>query len=267
MTAPKWYDFTLSREKLKERNLDGFEKVGQMFENLGADRYVLGQEVGEGGYEHYQCRVVFKMEKDYDHLKRVFAGIGHVSPTQVRDFKYCEKEGNYYRSWEKVLNKFSNISLLTWQERFIDLIQDQNDRQITVLVDEDGGIGKTTLAKKLQVNRICQYVPPMGEALDLMAFAMAKPSSGYLFDMPRSESIKQKKGMWSAIEQIKNGYLYDKRYQFRDMWIEPPKVAVFANKMPPMDALSKDRWKIYAIEWDDLAHASIPVEIACEEYQ
>ena len=57
--------------------------------------------------------------------------------------------------------------------------------------------------------------------MDFMAFAMAKPDKAYIFDMPRTESVKQRKGMWSAIEQIKNGYLYDKRYQFRDMWIDP----------------------------------------------
>lgn len=248
MTAPKWYDFTLSREKMKERGIDGFEKVGQLFENLGAERYVIGSEVGEGGYEHYQCRVVFKTEKDFNHLVNVFAGIGHVSPTSVRDFKYCEKEGNYYRSWEKVLNKFADIELRPWQGQVISMLKEQDDRSVQVIVDEDGNHGKTVLAKYLQINRICQYVPPMGEAMDLMAFAMAKPSKGYVFDMPRSETIKQKKGMWSAIEQIKNGYLYDKRYKYQDMWIEPPKILVIANEEPPLDALSHDRWHLYRFE-------------------
>lgn len=252
MTAPKWYDFTLSVDKLKERGINGMDKVGSLFENLGAERYVVGREIGEGGYEHYQCRVVFKTEKDIDHLINVFAGVGRVSPTHVRDFKYCEKEGNFFRSWEKCLNKFSDLKLLPWQGQLIASLGDQNERQITVVIDEEGNHGKTWLAKYLQVNRIAQYVPPMTEAMDFMAFAMEKPSKGYMFDIPRSESIKQRKGIWSAIEQIKNGYLYDKRYHFKDMWIDPPKIIVFTNEDPPIESLSKDRWKIYTFEdWAD----------------
>ena len=70
--------------------------------------------------------------------------------------------------------------------------------------------------------------------------------------MPRTESVNNKKGMWSAIEQLKNGYLYDKRYNYRDMWIEPPTVAVFTNELPETGYLSKDRWRISTIEqWGD----------------
>lgn len=250
MTAPKWYDFTLNKAKLGELwDIHTFEQIGQMFENLGAERYVIGQEVGgETGYEHYQCRVVFKGEKDENHLKKVFSPVGHVSPTHVRDFKYCEKEGNFYRSWEKVLNKFSDLALRPWQGQVVAMLKEQNDRTIQVIIDEEGAHGKSTLAKFLQVHRYCQYVPPMTEAMDFMAFAMEKPSSGYCFDMPRAETIKQKKGMWSAIEQIKNGYLYDKRYSYRDMWIEPPKILVFANEEPPYEFLSRDRWNVYTFE-------------------
>ncbi len=248
MTEPKWYDLTISRNKLKEMNLDGFEEVGRMFENLGAERYVIGQEIGEGGYEHYQCRVVFKHPTPIATLITAFAGIGRVMPTHVRDFKYCEKEGNFYRSWEKVLNKYADIKLLPWQKQTLEELDKQDDRGIMVIIDEKGGKGKTTLSKVCVTRRIAQYVPPMTDAMDFMAYAMEKPSKGYIFDMPRSETIKQKKGMWSAVEQIKNGYLYDKRYSFRDMWIEPPKVLVFTNEEPPFEALSKDRWQCYKIE-------------------
>lgn len=252
MTAPKWWDLTLSREKLKERAPTA-EKLGEILEAQGADRYVVGCEVGEGGYEHYQVRVVYKVEHDANWMCNVWGPYGHVSPSHVRDFKYCEKEGNFYRSWEKVLNKFSGMDLRPWQGQAIASLKDQDDRTITVIIDEKGNHGKTWLAKYCVVNRIATYVPPMTEAMDYMAFAMAKPSAGYIFDMPRAETIKQKKGMWSAIEQIKNGYLYDKRYTYRDMWIDPPKVLVMANEEPPEEALSADRWKIYQFDkWGEV---------------
>jgi len=248
MTAPKWYDLTLSEEKCRERGIENVEQVGTLLENLGADRYVIGREIGEGGYQHYQVRVVFKTEKDTNHLISVFAGIGRVTPTHVRNFNYCEKEGNFYRSWEKVLNKFANLTLKVWQGQLISELSDQNEREITVVVDDNGNHGKTWLAKYMQVNHIAQYVPPLAEAQDFMAFAMEKPSKGYCFDLPRAETDKQKKGMWSAVEQIKNGYLYDKRYSYRDLWIQPPKMVVFTNEMPPTEMLSKDRWRIFTID-------------------
>lgn len=247
MTSPKWYDFTLSRDKLKELDRDGFEKVGAMFESLGADRYVIGEEVGESGYQHYQCRVVFKTEKDWNHLINVFAGIGHVSPTQVRDFKYCEKEGKFYRSWEKVLNKYADLKLLQWQGETVAELRDQNEREVTVIVDTEGNHGKSWLRKYLQVNNICQYIPQMDDAKDIMRIAMKKAGKGYCFDLPRADSDRRNREMWRAIEQIKDGYLYEDRYSFQEMWIDPPKILVFTNDMPPMETLSKDRWRIWEI--------------------
>ena len=252
MTAPKWYDLTLSRDKL-ETIAPTKEKLGEILEAQGADRYVIGEEVGEGGYRHYQVRVVYKTEHTPEWMHTIWGAYGHVSPTHVRDFKYCEKEGNFYRSWEKALRAYSDIELRPWQGQAIAILKEQNDREVACIYDPDGNHGKTWLGRYCQVNRYAQYVPPMGDAQDLMAFAMAKPARGYLFDMPRTESIKAKKGMWSAVEQIKNGYLYDKRYQFRDAWIEPPAILVMANEEPPMEALSADRWRVYTFErWGDV---------------
>lgn len=78
-----------------------------------------------------------------------------------------------------------------------------------------------------------------------MAVAMAKPSKGYVIDLPRADG-KAKKPMWSAIEQIKDGYLYDKRYNWREKWIEPPKIMVFCNDFNASD-LSTDRWQDFEI--------------------
>lgn len=245
MTAPKWYDLTLSKDKLNGMTMT---ELGQVLENQGAERYVIGDEVGEGGYEHYQVRVVYKTEHTMEWMLKVWAPWGHVTASHVRDFKYCEKEGKFYRSWEKCLNKYLEIDLREWQGQAVGLLKEQNDRQIVVIVDEAGNHGKTVLSKYCQITRKATYVPPMGDAQDLMAFAMAKPSAGYIFDMPRTESIKEKKGMWSAIEQIKNGYLYDKRYNYRDMWIDPPAILVMANEEPPWNNLSADRWKVYTFE-------------------
>lgn len=248
MTAPKWWDITVSKEKCGYST----EQMAKFLEDIGADRYVIGNEVGEGGYNHYQIRVVFKSEMPEQKMHEIFAGWGRTSPTHVRNFKYCEKEGNFYRSWEKVLRKYAGLELRYWQGQAVAAFKEQNDRQIDVIVDQRGGMGKTTLAKYMTANHMAVYCPQMADSKDYMRFAMNKGASGYVFDMPRCESLEKRKGMWSAIEQIKNGYLWDDRYQWQDEWIEPPKILVIANEEPPREYLSADRWRVWTItKWGE----------------
>lgn len=240
MTEPKWWDFTASKDK-------GWtiDRVREILEPI-AERYVIGDEEGENGYQHLQGRVVFKIGKELGACQNLMPGV-HWSQSHVRDFNYCEKEGHFFRSWEKGLREYQMLQLKCWQGMAVALLKETDERSVHVLYDPVGNIGKTYLAKYCQVNHIAQYVPPMQDAQDFMAFAMAKPAKAYIFDMPRSESVKQRKGMWSAIEQIKNGYLYDKRYSFRDMWIEPPQILVICNELPDVESLSRDRWHFYRV--------------------
>lgn len=241
MTEPKWWDFTASKKMgwTRERIIEILEPV--------AERFCIGDEVGDGGYEHLQGRVVFKVGKALNTVDKLIPG-AHWSGTHVRDFEYVKKEGNYYCSWEKSISRWANIELRPWQKALVEDLEDQNERQISVVIDREGNHGKTWLAKYMVATHRATYCPPMQDAQDFMAFAMAKPDKAYIFDMPRSESVKQRKGMWSAIEQIKNGYLYDKRYAFRDMWIDPPKILVFTNDEPDTTELSSDRWRVYELK-------------------
>ena len=71
---------------------------------------------------------------------------------------------------------------------------------------------------------------------------MNHPAKGYIFDVPRCDTIKGKKNMWKAIEQIKNGLLYDRRYTSRKMWIDPK--ILCSNELPDRENLSADRWNV-----------------------
>lgn len=213
------------------------------------ERFVIGNETGEEGYAHFQCRIVLKKDtwKPQDLLLWAqYNGIGgHWSPTKVRNFEYVEKEGEYIRSWEEPLKEYVTITPNLWQIIALDQWKKQNDRQILCIIDTKGGHGKTFLRKHLVATHQAQFIPPMEKAEDIMAVAMAKPSKGYVIDLPRADG-KAKKPMWSAIEQIKDGYLYDKRYNWREKWIAPPKIMVFCNDFNASD-LSTDRWQDFEI--------------------
>lgn len=261
MTQPKWWDATIKKESVD---------LSKLMETLDeeCDRYVIGEEVGKDGYEHYQVRMVCKKPKELSTVHNMLARsnptyAGWISPTsrEGRNFNYCEKEGRFIRSWEKALRRFATIELDDWQAQLQEIWKHQNERQVDVLYDPQGAIGKTYFSKYMVATHQAEYVPPIGDAMDLMAFALEKPAKAYIFDMPRCESVKQKKGMWSAVEQIKNGFLYDKRYKFRSMWIEPPRVLVMCNELPEMDTLSQDRWRIYHTEkWGD-TRVLLPYEV------
>jgi hypothetical protein len=55
-------------------------------------------------------------------------------------------------------------------------------------------------------------------------------------------------GIYTAIEQIKKGKLYDLRYKYKCYWIDSPCIWVFTNREPDENLLSRDRWKIYEIK-------------------
>jgi hypothetical protein len=55
-------------------------------------------------------------------------------------------------------------------------------------------------------------------------------------------------GMYSAIEQIKKGKVYDMRYSYKEWWFNSPQIWVFGNHMPDLSMLSADRWKIWSID-------------------
>lgn len=242
MTAPKWWDFTIPAKDISR------EDLVKRFENAKADRFVIGHEVGTlTGYEHWQCKAHFRKPMSFEELKK-YIGDWHREPSIVKDFSYCEKEGDYYRSWEGALAKYHDLKLLPWQEQVLADLRCQGERQCTTIIDREGANGKSWLSKHLVVKYGYAYVPAMPNFEDYMFMAMAHPNAkGFIFDIPRADNAEQAKAMWCAMETIKNGYLYDKRYTFTEKWIEPPKMLVFTNDKPPKTMLSADRWRTYEL--------------------
>lgn len=125
MTEPKWYDIT------------AWPSQGYTLDNLRAimdaqcERYVIGHEhAGTTGNEHWQCRVVFKIGKEMGAVINLFPGC-HISQSHTRDFNYCEKEGEFFRSWEKGLQDYATIELKCWQGMAIALLKEMTREPYT----------------------------------------------------------------------------------------------------------------------------------------
>lgn len=246
MTEPKWWDATWSREIAEKIGIDTPGVVGRFLMRHGAERCVIGDEIGEGGYRHFQIRVVFKKPTSFEQVTALGLETAHWSPTMVRDFNYVMKEGKFWCSWESALEPYQDTDItIGWYGKVINHIKNQGKRMITVVVDTNGNSGKTDLAKSLVAKHMGAYCPAMDESKDYMAWALAhQQAKCFIIDLPKSDSTGRNKAMWSAVEQMKNGYLWDKRNHWQEAWIETPQILIFTNEEPDQSLLSKDRWDI-----------------------
>ncbi len=69
----------------------------------------------------------------------------------------------------------------------------------------------------------------------------------YLIDFPRAANAATCAGFWSAMESIKNGWAWDDRYKFKEIYFDCPNVWVFTNTLPDERVLTGDRWAVWVI--------------------
>lgn len=155
--------------------------------------------------------------------------------------------------------------LNTVQEEIMEAIEAQTPRQILFVYDPSGGVGKTTLSMSMATTGRAIRLPPIFEnARDIMrcAYDMCSKNHGNLFfvDMPRAATKKW--GTWCTIlEELKNGALFDDRYNFKFRYIDPPKLVVFSNGLPPMGLLTEDRYVVMDLTKEEDLPQQTPEEI------
>lgn len=215
-----------------------------MLETNDCKKWVIAMETGHGGYDHYQVRLQTSNDGFFEWTKN-YIPTAHVEKAQDA-WEYERKEGHYWTSWDTNEIRSCRFGCLTKAQRGImRALREQNDRQIDVLVDKRGNWGKSWLARHLYETGEAFLVPPTVKDVQGIVQWIA---SGYnnesivIIDIPRS--WKWSEQLYTAIETIKDGMVYDTRYhaQMRDIW--GVKVLVFTNEMPKVSALSADRWRI-----------------------
>jgi len=256
------YDFTepasgLSREMFEAKIRPYFKK------------YVFQLEKGETGYLHFQGRGSLHHKKRTGELAKIWHNElelkGHLSPTSnngAKTFSYVQKadtrvDGPWsdkdYDAPRPVLRKVSRMeSLYPWQQIMINLTKEYDDRQIHVILDKEGNIGKSSFCKYMYTHKLGQPVPPFTVYEDLIQFVMSmKESRLYLVDMPRAMKKEKLNQFYMGIESLKDGQLYDKRYKGSFKYIDEPNIIIFTNTMPDLTFLSRDRWKLWGVKKRD----------------
>lgn len=258
----KMFDLTIKASEHEKNNIE------QLFRK-DCDRWCFQLERGEEtGYEHYQCRISFKVKKRLSTAINWFnenIGSGHISVTcdathrKGNMFYVMKEETRIDGPWsdqattdEHYVPKRLRIEpeWRPWQQKVIDdLNSEPDDRTINVIIDEKGNIGKSLLTMYLAANKRARRIPQQKDIRDVMRLIMSgDPVKCYFIDFPRAISERDQNSMYAAIEEIKNGYCYDDRYKFRERYFDPPHVWIFTNRMPNLELASKDRWKLWTVK-------------------
>jgi len=232
-------------------------------------KYSFQLEKGDGGYIHWQIRVSLIKRRRPDEFRKAMAGAGEPlckgrwSVSSKNSLKgeafYCTKADTRVDGpWKDtdpppvfIPWQLEDITTLRpFQQQIVDdaKIEKRDKRTINFVHDVTGNNGKSMLVAWVRAHRIGRCLPAMNDYEDLLASVMDQPKAPlYIIDLPRALNQKKLGGLYAAIETIKDGYAYDKRYKFREEIFHAPNIWVIGNTIPAIDFLSQDRWKFWII--------------------
>lgn len=248
---------------LSEKNLDDdtpFEVVD----------YAIGYEGSDEDMHHEHTHVVLRtsaaLPPDTDVLRSVYDLETWTNLQDIRlgdDFqmaaKYACKSGRYEWPNQYIPPPWDdpNPEWYDCQKAILDDLQAQNMRQILCVVDTLGNSGKTYLIKWHALRFKATSLPISNNYKDLMRFAFDLHIKQHMslntvfIDIPRSFPKNNLRALYSAIETLKDGTIWDDRWSL-DMRIDipPPRICVMTNAEPDMSYLTADRWLIQHIRPD-----------------
>lgn len=245
------------------------------FLNKYCNNWGFDHEKGEiTGYHHWQVRCVMKEKKrlqtwinDFIEkgLKDFKASV--TSNENKNNFDYVLKEStrvegpwlkSTYTPYTNDVKKMLSEGLKLWQQEILDSFEVEDLDIINVLLDEGGFAGKSTLFKYAFQTQKAFFAPSLNSYGKLVEFMCKcheklKPfwdnkNPAVLLDIPRAINPQEFNEMWSGIEHIKSGILFDTRYTAVPMTADRPVMWVLTNKVPNPAFLSVKRWKLWNID-------------------
>lgn len=203
-----------------------------------------GEEGETTGYKHWQGTISLKTKEYFATVKNLLGEKAHIEATKniIASENYCKKdssriEGPYN---EKSVFLKTLTSLRPWQaELEKELLEEPDDRKIIWYYDKKGGAGKTQFAKYLAIKHKYDILQNGGKG-DL-AFALSENPHAVIFNFTRDN---EERVNYDAIESVKDGMIFSKKYESRMKIFNSPHVVIFSNDEPRTTSMSADRWDI-----------------------
>lgn len=259
------WDFRISAD-----GLDNIVIINQL--NQIAKRYTFQLEKGDAtGYIHYQGRMSLIKKHRKPELMKMFNLMpvpNYLEPTAnatyyAGDMFYVMKEETRQagpwdeRSKEKYIpRQYRGMleKLYPYQKVIYDSANVFDTRIINMIYCPSGNIGKSTIASVCELYANGIDLPPVNDAekliqscCDICEAKQIRNPSPIFVDLPRAMNKDRLNGIYTAIEQIKKGKLFDLRYKYKEYWIDSPQIWVFSNIEPDLEMLSADRWRIWSV--------------------
>lgn len=239
-----------------------------------AKKWTLQYEKGDLGYYHWQGRLSLWKKREGAALAALWQKIGIEIPNycQPSAAENCKGEMFYAMKadtrvdgpWDHretiryVQKNKRNVVLKPWQTFVMTDAERFDERVVDVVWDPPGNHGKSFLMEWANQHKKGIMIPTSNDAKELVAAVMnilvgqqlREPKLMFI-DLPRAMEKKHLRGMYTAIETIKNGHVWDFRYQFKEWIFEQPRVWVFSNVLPDKEWLTADRWRIWTFDSQD----------------
>jgi len=254
------FDFTLKAENLEhweiQDNLDDLCK-----------RYTFQKERSESGYLHYQGRVSLRTKARLNIMSRTQPWVNHchwsvTSRAGSQNDEYvCKPDTRVEGPWEHrgvklfIPRQLLGITLRPWQQQLVEMAHKYEERQINLVYDPVGCIGKSIVGMYMRCHKIAKLIPALNDAKDIMQCVCSMGTSpNYVVDLPRAMPKAKMREFYSALEQIKGGVVFDTRYKYKEIIMNPPNLFVFSNVLPDKTLLSRDRWNILVVVDNNLTN-------------
>ncbi len=228
--------------------------------DLGAEAYAFQEEKSSTGTKHIQGVFSFKNARLWSTLDRKCKSkcYWEVCKNVQAARRYCQKDRTrigkrwtekYGLGKKAIIDPLDGKTPYTWQRKIIDMINlPPDDRKIYWYWSTRGAIGKSALVKHLCIKEDASYVG--GKFSDAFYAIKAKIDKGQepyiiLFDLPKSMGNRIS---YVAIEGIKNGLIFNSKYESGQIIFNTPHIIVFANCEPDYNMLSQDRWQVKCLD-------------------
>lgn len=134
----------------------------------------------------------------------------------------------------------SDFDPRAWQQIILDKLKEPaDDRKIIWVYDNKGNAGKSRLARHL----LAEYnaISLSGKVADMVYAYNNEPI--VIFDVSRTQADNMQH-LYDMAERLKNGALFNTKYESRMKLFKPPHVIFFSNSLPDMRSWSEDRYDI-----------------------
>lgn len=148
------------------------------------------------------------------------------------------------------MSRYTEVQWKEWQGDILSLLQTDPDwRTVYWYWEVEGNVGKSFLATYIYLHYptiICQG--KSGDVVHQIAKYIEEEKKNpqvLIYDIPRTN---EQYVSYALMERIKNGLVFDGKYETARLLLPPIHVIVFANFPPDQTKMSEDRWFTFKIE-------------------